>query len=59
MSNAIIRGALKAVTWVKPIPVPIQPFASIADAAPWLRTIFAEQGLSITPAIESLLAGRG
>jgi hypothetical protein len=59
MSNAIIRGALKAVTWVKPIPVPIQPFASIADAAPWIRTIFAEQGLSITPAIESLLAGRG
>ncbi|MGB8222425.1 MAG: hypothetical protein WCF10_07550 [Polyangiales bacterium] len=59
ISNAIIRGALKAVTWVKPIPVPIEPFGSIADAAPWLRKIFAEEKLSITPSIESLLAGRG
>ena len=59
ISNAIIRGALKAVTWVKPIPVPIEPFGSIADAAPWLRKIFAEEKLPITPSIESLLAGRG
>ncbi len=58
ISNAIIRGALKAVTWVKPIPVPIQPFGSIADAAPWIRAIFAGQRLPTTPAIESLLAGR-
>ena len=59
ISNAIIRGALKAVTWVKPIPVPIQPFGSIADAGPWIRAIFVEQRIPITPAIESLLAGRG
>jgi len=59
ISNAVIRGALKAVTWVKPIPVPVQPFGSIVDAAPWIRAIFAERRLPITPAIESLLAGRG
>jgi hypothetical protein len=59
INNAIIRGALKAVTWVKPIPVPIEPFGSIADAAPWLRKIFAEQRVPITPSIETLLAGRG
>jgi hypothetical protein len=59
MSNAIIRGALKAVTWIKPIPVPIEPFGSIADAAPWVRKIFAEQRVAITPAGEALLAGRG
>ena len=29
ISNALIRGALIAVTWVKPIPVPIKPFGSI------------------------------
>ena len=43
MSNAIIRGALKAVTWVAPIPVPINAFGSVADSAPWIRAIFAEQ----------------
>jgi len=59
ISNALIRGALKAVTWVKPIPVPVQPFGSIADASPWIREIFAEQRIPITPAIEVLLAGRG
>jgi hypothetical protein len=58
IGNALIRGALKAVTWVKPIPVPIRPFGSIADAAPWIREIFAEQKIPITPSIEALLAGR-
>jgi hypothetical protein len=58
ISNALIRGALKAVTWIKPVPVPIAPFGSIADAAPWLREIFAEQRIPLTPSIEVLLAGR-
>ena len=58
IGNALIRGALKAVTWVKPIPVPIKPFGSIADASAWVREIFAEQRIPITPSIESLLAGR-
>ncbi len=55
MSNAIIRGALRAVTWVAPIPVPIAPFASVADCAPWIREIFAEQQISVTPSMEALL----
>jgi hypothetical protein len=54
-SNALIRGALKAVTWVAPVPVPIQPFASIADAAPWIRQQFQEFGVPVTPAVEHLL----
>ena len=58
ISNALIRGALKAVTWVKPIPVSIKPFGSIADASTWVREIFAEQRIPITPSIETLLAGR-
>ena len=58
ISNALIRGALKAVTWVKPIPVPIKPFGSIADASTWVREIFAGQRIPITPSIETLLAGR-
>jgi hypothetical protein len=58
ISNALIRGALKAVTWVAPIPVPVRPFGSIAGATPWIREIFAEQRIPITPAIETLLAGR-
>ena len=58
ISNAIIRGAIKAVTWVRPIPVPIKPFGSIADASTWVREIFAEQRIAITPSIETLLAGR-
>jgi len=58
ISNALIRGALKAVTWVKPIPVPVKPFGSIADADTWVRDIFAEQRIPITPSIEALLAGR-
>lgn len=58
ISNALIRGALKAVTWVAPIPVPVQPFGSIADADPWVREIFAAQRISLTPPIEALLAGR-
>lgn len=59
MSNAIIRGALKAVTWVAPIPVPIKPFGSISDAAPWIRTILTEQHIPVTPSIEALLSNRG
>ena len=58
MSNAIIRGALKAVTWVAPIPVPIKPFASVAESAPWLRKIFTEQRIPITPEIEALIENR-
>jgi len=58
ISNALIRGALKAVTWVKPVPAPITPFGSIADAAPWIRELFAEQRIPLTPSIEALLAGR-
>jgi hypothetical protein len=58
ISNALIRGALKAVTWVAPIPVPVQPFGSIADADPWIREIFAAQPIPLTPPIEALLAGR-
>jgi hypothetical protein len=58
IGNAIIRGALKAVTWLAPIPVPIKPFGSIADSGPWVREIFAEQRIPITPSIETLLAGR-
>jgi len=58
MSNAIIRGALKAVTWVAPIPVPIMPFASVSDSASWIRAIFSEQGIPVTPAIEALLNNR-
>ena len=58
INSALVRGALKAVTWVKPIPVPIRPFGSIAEAAPWVREIFGERKLPITPSIEMLLAGR-
>ena len=58
MSNAIIRGALKAVTWVAPIPVPVMPFASVSDSASWIRAIFSEQGIPVTPAIEALLNNR-
>lgn len=58
MSNAIIRGALKAVTWLAPIPVPIKPFASVSESAPWIREIFAEQRIPITPAIEALIENR-
>ena len=59
INNAIIRGALKAVTWMKPIPVPVKPFSSIADSGPWIREIFSEQRIPITPSMEALLAGRG
>ncbi|MGB3051613.1 MAG: hypothetical protein WBB42_11480 [Polyangiales bacterium] len=58
INHALIRGALKAVTWVKPVPVPVMPFGSIADAAPWLREILGKQRIPVTPAIEMLLAGR-
>ena len=58
IGNALIRGALKAVTWLAPIPVPIQPFGSIADSEPWVREIFAEQRIPITPSVETLLSGR-
>lgn len=58
INNAIVRGALKAVTWVKPVPVPIRPFGSIADAAPWVREVMTEKQIPITPAMEMLLAGR-
>lgn len=58
INSALVRGALKAVTWVKPIPVPINPFGSIAEAAPWIREILGEQRIPVSPAIEMLLAGR-
>ncbi|MGB5812662.1 MAG: hypothetical protein WBG86_19160, partial [Polyangiales bacterium] len=58
LSNPLIRGALRAVTWVAPIPVPVQAFESISDADPWIRQQFQEYGVPVTPAIETLLSRR-
>lgn len=58
IGSAVVRGALKAVTWVAPIPVPVNAFGSIADSDPWVREIFAERRIPITPAMELLLNGR-
>jgi hypothetical protein len=58
IGSAVVRGALRAVTWVAPIPVPVKPFGSISDSEPWLREVFAEQRIPITPAMELLLNGR-
>ncbi|MEM7137011.1 MAG: hypothetical protein AAF500_10555 [Myxococcota bacterium] len=59
LSNPLIRGALKAVTWVAPIPVPVQAFGSIVDAAPWVRERFQEFQVPVSTAVETLLEGRG
>ena len=58
LTSPLVRGALKAVTWMKPVPVPIKPFESLTDAAPWVRSIMHEHEMPITPAVEQLLAGR-
>ncbi len=58
IGSAVIRGALRAVTWVAPIPVPVMPFRSISDSAEWVRNIFTEQGIEVTGEMETLLAGR-
>ncbi len=58
-TNPLIRGALKAVTWLAPIPVPVKPFPSIAEAAPWVRGQFKAFDVPVTPAVEQLLAGHG
>ncbi len=55
ISSALVRGALNAVTWLAPIPVPVKSFGSIAEAGPWVREIFAVQGLPMTPAMGILL----
>jgi hypothetical protein len=55
MGNAIIRGALKAVTWVAPIPVPVRAFGSVTDCAPWIREIFADRDIPLNVAAEALL----
>ena len=59
ISSSLIRGALNAVTWLAPIPVPVKSFGSIADAAPWVHDIFAAQGLPVTPSMGLLLRARG
>ena len=56
--STLIRGALTAVNWVKPPPAPVKAFGSVADAAPWLRDRIGEGNISLTPAIEDLLANR-
>lgn len=58
IGSAVIRGALRAVTWIAPIPVPVKAFGSISDAAPWVRQILTQQGIPVTPEMEMLLAGR-
>jgi hypothetical protein len=58
IGSAVVRGALKAVTWVAPIPVPVKAFGSIADSESWIREICAERRIPITPAMELLLNGR-
>ena len=58
ISNSVIRGALMAVTWIAPIPVPVKPFGSVADSAPWLRALFAEKRIALTPAMQALLENR-
>ena len=57
--NGLIRGALNAVTWLKPIPVPLKSFGSIAESVPWVRQILDERGIAITPAMEQILQPRG
>ena len=58
IGSAVVRGALRAVTWIAPVPVPVQAFGSISDSEPWVREIFAEQRVPITPSMELLLNGR-
>lgn len=57
LGNPLIRGALKAVTWVAPIPVPVQAFGSVADADPWIRQQFHEYSVPLTPAVDAMLNG--
>jgi hypothetical protein len=55
--SALIRGALTAVNWIKPPPVPVKAFGSVAESAPWLRQRLTEESISLTPRMEDLLAG--
>jgi hypothetical protein len=57
-SNAAIRGAPTAVFWINNPAAPIKPFASIADAAPWVRERLFDAGVEVSPAMEDLLANR-
>lgn len=59
LNNPLVRGALNAVTWLSPIPVPVKSFGSISDAAPWVREAFATRGVQMTPAMDTLLRARG
>lgn len=56
--SALIRGALTAVSWIKPPPAPVKAFGSVADSASWLRERFSEESISITPPMEDLLKAR-
>jgi len=57
-SNAAIRGALTAVLWINKPAAPIKPFATIADAGPWVRERLFDAGVEVSPAMEDLLANR-
>lgn len=45
MDNAVVRGALTAVFWIKRPPWPIQLFGDLEEADAWIRRRFAEEGL--------------
>ena len=45
IASPVVRGMLKAVLWLQPIPQPHVVVPSIAQALPWLRTRLAERKL--------------
>ena len=43
----MIRGVMKAVLWLKPMPTENQVFETMDEALDWVRTRLAAEGLAI------------
>lgn len=49
IDNPIVRGALTAILWLQPMPMPHKLFARVADAERWLVERLGDEGLRVPP----------
>jgi hypothetical protein len=45
LPSAVMRGALRAILWMQPMPVQHRVFATVAEAVEWAAQMLAEKGI--------------
>lgn len=47
LPSVVMRGALRAMLWMQPLPVPYRVFATVPEGFEWTQAILGEAGLEV------------